>query len=101
MALLEEIPMANERKVDRKYAVDEQTGEIYELRSEGAVDHAVAWICIVYMLVFMGFFFWMLIDLYFGKYTLAFLLRLPYVDPDKLNNPAFRLPAYAFIGGAL
>jgi hypothetical protein len=83
----------------RRYAVDEQTGEVYELSSETRADHVAAIISALYMLLIMAFFFWLLFDAWVGQFSWVSLLQYP--DPKQLATPSFRLPFYAIIGGAL
>lgn len=94
VALHKEMPADQKR-----FAVDEQTGEVYELKLETRADYIAAIMSILYMLLIMAFFFWLLFDVWVGQFSLVNLLRYP--DPKQLANPSFRLPVYAVIGGAL
>ncbi|MCG3207125.1 MAG: hypothetical protein FOGNACKC_00725 [Anaerolineae bacterium] len=82
----------------QRFAVDEQTGKVYELKKENRVDYVFAIVSIIYLLLVMAFFFWLLFDVWIGQYRLATVFGYP---TELLSSPAFRLPAYAFIGGAL
>ena len=88
-----------ESAVDERYAVDEQTGEVYKLRREGPRDQVAAILSGLYLVAMMIFFFWLLFDVWIGQYSLANLLG--YKQIARLASPAFRLPAYCMIGGAL
>lgn len=84
----------------RHYVRDEQTGEVFKLHPEGSKDSAAATASAVYLLLMLALFFWLLFDIWIGRYSLA--RWLGYQDTiGHLNGPTFRLMAYTIIGGGL
>lgn len=86
-------------QAQKRFAIDDQTGDVYELKDETRTDYLFAILSIVYLLLTMALFFWLLFDTWIGQNSLANLLRYPHTE--RLAAADFRLPAYAFIGGAL
>jgi hypothetical protein len=82
-----------------KVGVDEISGVTYELIPEKPIDQFFAILSVLYLLLAMAFFLWQLFDVWVGQYTLARLVPNP--NLQLLDNPAFHLAIYAFIGGAL
>ena len=79
--------------------VDQSTGVAYKLVHEQPIDQFFAILSVIYLLIAMVFFLWQLFDVFVGQYTLARLVPNP--NLKVLDNPAFHLAVYAFIGGAL
>jgi hypothetical protein len=90
--------MSEEKK---RHSRDEQTGKLFEIVPEKKLDTAFAIVSLVYLFLALGFFLWMLFDIWARKYTLGF----GYVTEDvktRLNNSMISHSlAYAFIGGGL
>lgn len=82
-----------------EYAVDDQTGKMYEVRKEGHLDRAAAMASVVYLLFMLALFCWQLFDIWLGYYYLARLVYYPVLG--RLAASSFRLTAYALIGGGL
>lgn len=89
----------SQNNLTQKFALDQQTGELYELKPEAQADRILAWISVLYLLGTMGFFFWLMFDVWIGQKSLAILLG--YRNTAPMDSPLFRLIAYVFIGGAL
>ncbi len=91
-----EQPMEGEKK---KFAVDPDSGMVFELKPQGPLDIAVARSSYVYLLLMLAFFFWLLFDIWMGRHTLAHVLG--YQPVERLDTPTFRLMAYTVIGGGM
>lgn len=89
--------MAKTRRAKR-VSIDEQTGKTHEIVDEGPLAVAAAGLSAAYLLLTLGFFLWLLFDVWSGGCTL--LERLGY-DKARLTSPTFRLFAFTAIGGAL
>jgi hypothetical protein len=83
----------------QKVAVDVQTGKTYQVVTETRFDEIIAVLSGLYTLLMLGFFLWLLYDVWIGQYSLANLLG--YSDTQLLDSVIFHLLAYSFIGGAL
>lgn len=82
------------------FAYDERTGKLVHLHAETRGDVAAALFSVFYLLTALVLLFWQLFDIWIGRFTLA--LWLGY-SPDEaaLQDPFFRLVAYAVLGGGL
>ena len=85
----------------KKPIIDEQTGKAFDLVPERAADKFWATVSFAYLAIALGFFLWLLFDIWLRKNTL-FIRWLGYSSIEAaLNTAVFRSFAYAFIGGAL
>ena len=86
-----------------QYAQDDQTGKVFELKGETRLDFWAAVASMLYLLAMLGFFLWLLFDVWFGQFSAATLLG--YKDPVGFgrlsSSPTFHLLAYTLIGGGL
>lgn len=80
-------------------AIDEQTGEVFELETEMLWDIITATFSVVYLLFMLFFWCWALFDVYHGQNEL--LARIFSEDTIYPDSPLSRLIAYAVIGGGL
>lgn len=90
------------REPQERMLYDEKTGRMLRLNEETRNDRLVAVLSMAYLLAMIALFFWGLFDVWIGRYTLVRLLG--YTTPEqlaRLEEPIFRLLAYAFIGGGL
>lgn len=83
----------------KKFAHDEQTGKVFELKPELRRDIVAAIFSILYLIGALIFFSWLFLDTFIGRNVLLKAI-LP-KDSDYLNNPLLRLIAYTVIGGGL
>ncbi len=81
------------------YAIDEQTGRVFEIRHEERADRTVAILSIIYLIVLILFFLWQLFDIWVGKFTLARIFG--YINTGALKDSSILICIYTFIGGAL
>jgi hypothetical protein len=78
---------------------NERVSENYETAEEKADHHKrAAAASIVYLLFALGFFSWLLFDIWIGRHTLPGLFRY---DTAPLDTATFRLVAYTVVGGAI
>ncbi len=82
----------------KKYAYDDTTGQIIQMETENQFDYAAAIVSMVYLLGMLGIFFWQLLDVWIGQYTLIRVIGYP---TDRLGDPILRLVSYTVIGGGL
>jgi hypothetical protein len=84
----------------KDYVLDKKSGRLVKLGSEGRWDQAAAIGSMAYLMAMLAFFFWQLFDVWIGRYSLAWALG--YGDQlAALQDPLFRLVAYAIVGGGL
>ncbi len=89
--------MSDDANTER-YILDENTGRMIRLDPEDRVDVVIAIASMLYLLALLAFFFWQLFDVWIGQYSL--LRWIGYTQP-RVDDPIFRLVAYALIGGGL
>ena len=82
-------------------ARDEQTGKLFDIEPEDPLATTFAIVSFVYLFLALGFFLWLLFDIWARKYTLGFSCLTEEVRTRLNNSPTFHSLAYAFIGGAL
>jgi PASTA domain len=82
-------------------AQDAQTGKLYDIVPEDRLATAFAMVSFVYLYLALGFFLWLLFDIWARRYTLGFDCLTEDVRTRLDNSPTFHSLAYAFIGGAL
>ena len=87
-----------EQKVVR-FAADEQTGNIFELKPERRQDIEAATVSILYLIAMLIFLGWQFVDISTGRMLL--LKRILHESADKLDSDMCRIIAYAVIGGGL
>jgi hypothetical protein len=88
--------MSEEKK---RHSRDEQTGKLFEIIPEKKPDTFFAMVSFVYLFLALGFFLWLLFDIWARNYTLGCLSDE--VRTRLKSSPTFHSFAYAFIGGGL
>jgi len=81
------------------YVVEEQTGRVFEVKTEGKADRLAAIIGVVYLIIMTLFFLWQLFDIWVGKMTFAKILG--YLDTEQVTESTTLVILYTFLGGAL
>jgi PASTA domain len=80
---------------------DEQTGKLFVIVPETKLDTAFAVVSFVYLFLALGFFLWLLFDIWARQYTLGFRYVTDEVRTHLNSSSIFHSLAYAFVGGAL
>jgi len=88
-----------EKRKTGKFAVDEQTGKVFELETENSLDIIAAAVSIIYLTAALMFFAWQLIDI--GTDRMCLLRNILDKNADKLVSEMCRIISFAVIGGGL
>lgn len=81
---------------------DERSARVVVLEEEKRLDKVLALISMVYLLIMVGLFLWGMFDVWVGRYTVVRLLGYgSELEMKRLEEPIFRLLAYAFLGGGV
>jgi len=81
---------------------DERSARVIVLEDEQPSDRMLAILSMLYLLVMVGVFLWGMFDVWVGRYTVVRWLGYgSEVEMQRLEEPIFRLLAYAFLGGGV
>jgi hypothetical protein len=88
-------------QVDNKM-YDERSARVIVVEDEKRSDKVLAVLSMVYLLFMVGLFLWGMFDVWVGRYTVVRLLGYGSdLELKRLEEPIFRLLAYAFLGGGV
>ena len=85
--------------MEKKFAIDEQTGRGFELVPEESWDIVAAIFSILYLIAMLFFFCWLFLDIFVGRNLLLYLISPK--ATDYLSSTTVQLIAYAVIGGGM
>ncbi len=85
----------------KSHVRDPQTGDVFKLKREGRADAFWARVSALYLLAMLAVFFWLLFDIWSGKYCVANRLGCGTGYEARLATPTFHFIAYTIIGGAM